>query len=76
MCSSLHLNDEMIELLRSGKINNRPSLRTGYTPELPAADGGYGNLYRPDRQYAGGADESGDGGHPADCPQQICARRR
>ena len=47
-----------------------------YLMGLPAADGGYGNLYRPNRQYAGGADESGDGSHPAGRPQQVCARRR
>ena len=75
---SLHLTDEMIDLLRSGKIKNQQpaSLRTGYPPEFPAADDRYGNLHRPDRQYAGGADESGVGGHPADHHEQVCARRR
>ena len=52
------------------------SLRTGCPPEFPAADDRYGNLHRPDRQYAGGADESGVGGHPADRHEQVCARRR
>ena len=65
---SLHLSDDMVELLSSGKINNR------LLCEL--ADDRYGNLHRPDRQYAGGADESGVGGHPADRHEQVCARRR
>ena len=73
---SLHLTDEMIDLLRSGKINNRLLCELACSPEFPAADDRYGNLHRPDRQYAGGADESGVGGNPANRPQQVCARRR
>ncbi len=73
---SLHLSDDMVELLTQRQNQQPASLRTGYPPEFPAADDGYGNLYRPDRQYAGGADESGDGGHPADRHEQVCARRR
>ena len=73
---SLHLSDDMVELLSSGKINNRLLCELATHPEFPAADDRYGNLYRPDRQYAGGADESGVGGHPADRHEQVCARRR
>ena len=73
---SLHLSDDMVELLSSGKNQQPASLRTGCPPEFPAADDRYGNLHRPDRQYAGGADESGVGGHPADRHEQVCARRR
>ena len=72
---SLHLSDDMVELLSSGKNQQPASLRTGCPPEFPAADDRYGNLHRPDRQYAGGADESGVGGHPADRHEQVCARR-
>ena len=42
---SLHLSDDMVELLSSGKNQQPASLRTGYAPELPASDGGHGNLY-------------------------------
>ena len=73
---SLHLSDDMVELLSSGKINNRLLCELATHPNFPAADDRYGNLYRPDRQYAGGADESGVGGHPADRHEQVCARRR
>ena len=74
---ALHLSDDMVELLSSGRINNRLLCELATHPNFRRLmDGGYGNLYRPDRQYAGGADESGDGGHPADRPQQICAQRR
>ena len=71
---SLHLSDDMVELLSSGKINNR--LLCELATQFPAADDRYGNLYRPDRQYAGGADESGVGGHPTDRHEQVCTRRR
>ena len=62
--------------LTENKNQQPASLRTGYPPELPASDDRYGNLHRPDRQYAGGTDESGDGSHPAKYPQQIFAWRR
>ena len=72
---SLHLSDDMVTFEQ--RQNQQPaSLRTGCPPEFPAADDRYGNLHRPDRQYAGGADESGVGGHPADRHEQVCARRR
>ena len=48
----------------------------GLTENKNHPDDRYGNLYRPDRQYAGGADESGVGGHPADRHEQVCTRRR
>ena len=63
---SLHLSDDMVELLSSGKINNRLLCELATHPNFRRSDDRYGNLHRPDRQYAGGADESGDGGHPAE----------
>ena len=72
---SLHLSDDMVELLSSGKITT--GFSANWLPtRISGADDRYGNLYRPDRQYAGGADESGVGGHPADRHEQVCARRR
>ena len=82
---SLHLSDDMVELLSSGKINNRLLCELATHPnfrrlmidmEICIDQIRYGNLHRPDRQYAGGADESGVGGHPADRHEQVCARRR
>ena len=73
---SLHLSDDMVELLSSGKINNRLLCELATHPNFRRLMIDMGNLYRPDRQYAGGADESGVGGHPADRHEQICARRR
>ena len=67
---SLHLSDDMVELLSSGKINNRLLCELATHPNFRR------NLYRPDRQYAGGADEFGNGGHPADRHEQVCTRRR
>ena len=71
---ALHLSDDMVTLLSSGKINNR------LLCELAT----HSNFQRLmvdmeifiDRGYAGGPDEPYSGSYPADHPRQIRAWRK
>ena len=69
---ALHLSDDMVELLSSGKINNRLLCELATHPNFQQL---MGNLHRSDCRYAGGTDESGAGSYPADGYQQPCAGR-
>ena len=73
---SLHLSDDMVELLSSGKINNRLLCELATHPNFRRLMIDMEICIDQIANMRGGADESGVGGHPADRHEQVCARRK
>lgn len=71
--ASLHLSDEVLELLRSGKINNRLLCEMMTHPQIPPADDRHGDRRRSHRGYANSGYEHGTGSGAPEGHEGICA---